>query len=200
MGFLDKLKGAAQNAMEQVNKISEQQQAAKELKQYKTHTVKGVTLEEKEGVRYGLALDNEKERVLIIAEKNGGRELLAEHSMEDVAEFKHNNVRISDYDAFANHMHYNNVVLKSGDVFEVSDMITINKEKTEVALRLEAKRKNEIFNLINFFMLHIKDDSTKEYVNNFYKEDGLMPIFDGNGEVSVESMQENVRIIKSRSL
>ena len=189
MGFMDKLKDAAKNAKEQAGKFADQVKVANELQKMVTFgSIKGESIVipgtaiGTESVYY--SVDDENDKLLIIRYIDGkAHSLLKEYDMDDVVEFKHNRTEAKELNNMTLYGYYNNIILSSGEVFETYNQIFIRNDKNDATITLEKKDRNKIILGAVHFLSKIKDNETKQYVNQLYIDNGESAVFDENGEI-----------------
>ncbi len=189
MGFMDKLKDAAKNAKEQAGKFADQVKVANELQKMVTFgSIKGESIVipgtaiGTESVYY--SVDDVNDKLLIIRYIDGkAHSLLKEYDMDDVVEFKHNRTEAKELNNMTLYGYYNNIILSSGEVFETYNQIFIRNDKNDATITLEKKDRNKIILGAVHFLSKIKDNETKQYVNQLYIDNGESVVFDENGEI-----------------
>ena len=196
MGFMDKLKDAAKNAKEQAGKFADQVKVANELQKMVTFgSIKGESIVipgtaiGTESVYY--SVDDVNDKLLIIRYIDGkAHSLLKEYDMDDVVEFKHNRTEAKELNNMTLYGYYNNIILSSGEVFETYNQIFIRNDKNDATITLEKKDRNKIILGAVHFLSKIKDNETKQYVNQLYIDNGESVVFDENGEIIGQNIRK----------
>lgn len=191
MGFLDKLKSFAGTAAEEIQKMKEEKEKEAALQALEGYgSIEGPNIPEK--AEY--CLDEKNERIVVrTGIINNKHNYICEYSYDDVAELKfihYGEVELSSYKS----KHHNlKLILNSGEELDINKIVRVynEDERTEYYLEKEKKDLFHIFNIALTFMLKIQDDATKTWVNDLYIADGKAPVFDENGEFSVENMNAN---------
>ncbi len=200
MGFLDKIKDAAKNAAEQLEKKNaeaEQRKALAALKYY--GSVSGPDVPEK--AEY--CLDSENKR-LVIRFKEGevvqSYSLVREFSYDDVVDFKLEEEKQSDYDSFSSMLRYFIITLNTGEKFKICHIVSTYADQDENEFSAQRHKRNvdALFDILLSFMIAIEDAKTKALVNALYQSENLLPVYDETGEFSAENMNANTDSLLNR--
>lgn len=191
MGFLDKLKSFAGNAAEGIQKMKEEKEKEAAFQALETYgSIKGPNIPEK--AEY--CLDEKNKRIVVrTGIINNKHNYICEYSYDDVAELRfieYGNVETS---IFKSKHHDLKIILNSGEELDINKIVRVYNEDKRTQYNVESEKRDtfHVFDIALTFMLKIQDNATKAWVNDLYIADGKEPVFDENGEFSVENMNAN---------
>lgn len=191
MGFLDKLKSFAGTAAEEIQKMKEEKEKEAELQALEGYgSIKGPNIPEK--AEY--CLDEKNERIVVrTGIINNKHNYICEYGYDDVAEMKLVECTEAEMPSWKSKHHNLKLILNSGEELDINKIVSVYNEDRRNQYNVEREKRDtfHVFNIALTFMLKIQDDATKTWVNDLYIADGKAPVFDENGEFSVENMNAN---------
>lgn len=190
MGFLDKLKDVAKTATDKVASLQaekERKTAIQALEKY--GSIEGANIPD----NAGYFLDDENDRIVVCT---SDKSYVCEYNYDNVVDFKFMESTQNRYDWWTTTWCDMKLTTLSGEELLLSQSFMIYDEKDEPKARLELKDRIKLRFLILTFALAMKDEQTKEWANSIYQEDGLLPIFDENGEFSSSNVEKNIETVK----
>ncbi|MBR2152114.1 MAG: hypothetical protein IJ944_02370 [Clostridia bacterium] len=208
MGFLDKLKNAANMASEQLAKANEEKKKA-ELEKYAKDVpvqnlpiigfVRGFAgLENLQGAQ--LCLDGENDRVYIRIKAEKGPYKYSNvggYDIDSFIELRYTNSEVRKMSSMTMYIDYFELVHSNSHDIQFSVTTTSYDANSNEIPQLGNFDKKARLNLIYPFIDVITDEATKSWVNEFSQRNELLPLFDENGEVFIDNMKKNADMLCS---
>ncbi len=188
MSFFDEIKKKLAEAKAQKEKDA----SIQSLERY--GSIQGGSLQEM--VDY--SLDNE--RIIVFNKaKNGKLQFIEEYPIDNVVDFKLINSEQEDNGIVGVYnKHDLEIALITGEKFELCHIYFIKETDNQFTKISQMKKIANIRDTILAFASVISDEATKKWANSVYEQDGLLPIFDENGEISTSNIEANIERIKTR--
>lgn len=208
MGFLDKLKNAANMASEQLAKANEEKKKA-ELEKYAKDVpvqnlpiigfVRGFAgLENLRGAQ--LCLDGENDCVYIrIKAEKGPYEYsnVGGYDIDSFIELRYTNSEVRKMSSMTMYIDYFELVHSNSHDIQFSVTTTSYDANSNEIPQLDNFDKKARLNLIYPFIDVITDEATKSWVNGLCQHNDLFDLFNEDGEVIVENMKKNADLLCS---
>lgn len=193
MGFMDKLKEVKQKATEIWDEAAEnrakmkaEEEAASDpalaarIADVKTlGTISGGNIQPLTDKNFRTKYAYDDGAILIYNEKTNMMGAVAKRlyvtefdAYDDVAEFRFDRI-------YSDSSYYFVITLKDGTEYELGCYLRrFSDSENNSAMRVEEHKSwFALFHTVSILMLHVKDDATREWINNFYTESGGEAVF-----------------------
>ncbi len=142
----------------------------------------------------------DSERIVIFDKaKNGKLQHIAEYLINSVVNFKVLNSEQEDKGSVG--MYYKHdleIKLATGETFELCHIYFIKETDNQFTKISQMKKLSHMRDTILAFSTVMYDNATKNWANSIYEQDGLLPIFDENGEFSTDNIEANIETLRTR--
>lgn len=198
MGLFDNLKNVAKAVSNVAGKMAETgatnngNDEFKELTDVEKHgSISGDCLPKAKGNLLYFSIDNDNNSLKIFETVVGSFKskniLMAEYSLDDIVEIKHNQSKEMNLKTSIMTSYDNTLVLSSGEVLNIHNSITVRDEITQHSLKNEVEDWTSVSIIILTFIPKVKDDKTKEWINQFYLSNGGKAPFNEKGEIDLDT-------------
>lgn len=144
------------------------------------------------------SLDNEY-IIIFNKTKNGKLQFIKEYPIDNVVDFKLINSEQEDNGSIGMYnKHDLEIALITGEKFKLCHIYFIKETDNQFTKISQMKKIANIRDAILAFASATSDEATKNWANSIYEQDGLLQVFDENGEISISNIEANIETIKSR--
>lgn len=191
MGFLDKLKDAAQSILSEGNSSD----GATYLEDMRSDgTIEGESLPKTDELIH-FSLDMDKEKIFAYQHVSGTfkskDKLIAEIPLDSIVEYRMIEKEREDDDVLVIFTYKSEIVCESGEKYILDQSWSHMTRESRYNIEREMEKVIALNGVLLWFIDTVTDDATKQRINEIYAERGVELPFDENGNIDMDRHLQN---------